>query len=83
MVRMPCGFPAGTPTSSHRRRLAIGRARRRSPTGAKGGPIMSKDSTSKANVKKKGKTIKEKQAAKRLKRTQQNGHASNIPSTGH
>ena len=44
---------------------------------------MSKDSTSKANIKKKGKTIKEKQAAKRLKRTQQNDHASNIPSTGH
>ena len=35
---------------------------------------MSKDSTSKANVKKKGKTIKEKQTAKRLKRDEQNGH---------
>ena len=44
---------------------------------------MSKDSTTKANVKKKGKTIKEKQAAKRLKRDQQNGRSSNIPSTGH
>jgi hypothetical protein len=45
--------------------------------------IMSKDSTTKANVKKKGKTIKEKQTAKRLKRNDQNGHSSNIPPTGH
>ena len=44
---------------------------------------MSKDSTTKANVKKKGKTIKEKQTAKRLKRDEQNGHSSHIPSTGH
>jgi hypothetical protein len=44
---------------------------------------MSKDSTTKANVKKKGKTIKEKQTAKRLKRDEQNGRSSNIPSTGH
>jgi hypothetical protein len=44
---------------------------------------MSKDSTSKANVKKKGKTIKEKQTAKRLKRDEQSGHSSNIPTTGH
>jgi hypothetical protein len=48
-----------------------------------GGSIMSKDSTSKANVKKKGKTIKEKQTAKRLKRDEQSGHSSNIPPTGH
>jgi hypothetical protein len=44
---------------------------------------MSKDSTTKANVKKKGKTIKEKQTAKRQKRDAQNGHSSNIPPTGH
>ena len=44
---------------------------------------MSKGQTTKANVKKKGKTIKEKQTAKREKRDQQNGHASNIPTTGH
>jgi hypothetical protein len=44
---------------------------------------MSKDSTTKANVKKKGKTIKEKQSAKRLKREEQKGHTSNIPPTGH
>jgi len=44
---------------------------------------MSKDSTTKANVKKKGKTIKEKQAAKRVKRDEQKGHSSNIPPTGH
>jgi hypothetical protein len=44
---------------------------------------MSKDSTSKANVKKKGKSIKEKQTAKRLKRDEQNGHSSKIPPTGH
>lgn len=43
---------------------------------------MSKDSTSKANVKKKGKTTKEKQTAKRLKRDEQNGHSSNILPTG-
>lgn len=44
---------------------------------------MSKDSTTKANVKKKGKTIKEKQTEKRLKRDKLNGHSSNIPTTGH
>ncbi len=43
---------------------------------------MSKDSTSKANVKKKGKTTKEKQTAKRLKRDEQNGKSSNVVSTG-
>jgi len=48
-----------------------------------GGSIMSKDLSAKANVKKKGKTIKEKQAAKRVKRAEQNGHSSNIPPTGH
>ncbi|MFF5294367.1 hypothetical protein [Paractinoplanes globisporus] len=48
-----------------------------------GGSIMSKDSNSKANVKKKGKTIKEKQTAKRLKRDEQKGHSSLIPPTGH
>ena len=42
---------------------------------------MSKDSTTKANVKKKGKTIKEKQTAKRLKREEQNGHSTNVLST--
>jgi hypothetical protein len=44
---------------------------------------MSKDPTTKANVKKKGKTIKEKQTAKRLKRDEQKGHTSNIPPSGH
>ncbi|GIF40115.1 hypothetical protein [Actinoplanes xinjiangensis] len=43
---------------------------------------MSKDSTAKANVKKKGKSIKEKQTAKRLKRDEQAGRASTIPPTG-
>lgn len=42
---------------------------------------MSKDSTTKANVKKKGKTIKEKQTAKRLKRDEQNAHSTNVVST--
>jgi hypothetical protein len=50
---------------------------------AQGGSIMSKDSTAKTNVKKKGKTIKEKQTAKRLKRDEQKGHSSSIPPTGH
>ncbi|MEU4337334.1 hypothetical protein AB0F59_22265 [Micromonospora lupini] len=49
---------------------------------APGGSIMSKDSTTKANVKKKGKTTKEKQTAKRLKRDEQNGRSSNIVPTG-
>jgi hypothetical protein len=53
------------------------------PGPLQGGSTMSKDSTTKANVKKKGKTTKEKQTAKRLKRAEQNGHSSNIPSTGH
>ncbi|WP_281179683.1 hypothetical protein [Actinoplanes subtropicus] len=44
---------------------------------------MSKDSRTKANIKKKGKTIKEKQTAKRLRRDKENGHNSNIPPTGH
>jgi hypothetical protein len=44
---------------------------------------MSKDAKTKANVKKKGKTIKEKQTAKREKRDEQHGHNSNIPTTGH
>lgn len=44
---------------------------------------MSKDSTTKANIKKKGKTTKEKQTAKRLKRDEKNGHSSAIPPTGH
>jgi hypothetical protein len=43
---------------------------------------MSKDSTSRANVKKKGKTTKEKQTAKRLKRDEQKVRSS-IPPTGH
>lgn len=42
---------------------------------------MSKDSTTKANVKKKGKSIKEKQTAKRLKRDEQAGSSSNIVPT--
>ena len=44
---------------------------------------MSKDSTAKTNVKKKGKTIKEKQTAKRLKREEQSTRSSKIPPTGH
>ena len=44
---------------------------------------MSKDATTKANVKKKGKTIKEKQTAKRVKREEASGQSSKIPSTGH
>ena len=43
---------------------------------------MSKDPTAKANVKKKGKTIKEKQTAKRVKREDQSGSSSKIPPAG-
>jgi hypothetical protein len=46
---------------------------------AQKGPAMSKDPKAKTNVKKKGKTIKEKQTAKREKRETQTGHSSNIP----
>jgi hypothetical protein len=62
---------------------AVTRARLHVYRPVPGGSIMSKGSTTKANVKKKGKTIKEKQSAKRLKREEQKGHSSNIPSTGH
>jgi len=44
---------------------------------------MSDKSPRKANRKKQGKTLKEKQAAKREKRIQQEGHISNVPPTGH
>jgi hypothetical protein len=47
------------------------------------GIIMSDKSPRKANGKKQGKTLKEKQAAKRVKRTMQAGKTSNIPPTGH
>jgi hypothetical protein len=58
-------------------------AHRKFTTFARERLIMSKGTTSKANVKKKGKTLKEKQTAKRVKREEQNGHSSNIPPTGH
>ncbi len=44
---------------------------------------MSDKSPRKANGKKQGKTLKEKQAAKKLKRTMRAAKASNIPPTGH
>jgi hypothetical protein len=44
---------------------------------------MSDKSPRKANGKKQGKTLKEKQAAKKAKRIQQAGHISNVPPTGH
>jgi len=44
---------------------------------------MSDKSPHKANVKKQGKTLKEKQTAKKLKRSMQAGRTSNIPPTGH
>jgi hypothetical protein len=43
---------------------------------------MSKDAKSRGNVKKKGKTLKEKQTAKREKRDDQHNHTSNVPPTG-
>jgi hypothetical protein len=70
------GSGCGTDSGSTARKLHVHRP-------FQGGSIMSKDSTTKANVKKKGKTIKEKQTAKRLKRDEQNGHSSSIPATGH
>jgi hypothetical protein len=44
---------------------------------------MSDKSPRKGNGKKLGKTLKEKQAAKREKRIKQAGNTSNIPPTGH
>jgi hypothetical protein len=44
---------------------------------------MHEKSPRKGSVKKKGKTLKEKQHAKKLKRVQQAGRTSNIPPTGH
>jgi len=44
---------------------------------------MPAKSPAKDSPKKKGKTLKEKQTAKREKRTQQEGNASRIPPTGH
>ena len=43
---------------------------------------MSDKSPRKANGKKQGKTLKEKQTAKRVKRINQAGKTSNIPPTG-
>jgi hypothetical protein len=44
---------------------------------------MSGKSPRKTNAKKQGKTLKEKQTEKRIKRDQQGGQTSNIPTTGH
>jgi hypothetical protein len=44
---------------------------------------MPEKSPQRGNAKKKGKTLKEKQTAKREKRTEQEGHNSKIPPTGH
>ena len=44
---------------------------------------MANKSPRKANGKKLGKTLKEKQTAKRVKRIKQAGKTSNIPPTGH
>jgi hypothetical protein len=83
-VRMRYGFHRRHADFSRTARTQIRQVSRRSCTDPfQGGSIMSKDSTTKANVKKKGKTTKEKQTAKRLKRDEQSGHSSKIPSTGH
>jgi hypothetical protein len=44
---------------------------------------MSGKSPRKDSDKKVGKTLKEKQTAKRVKRTEESGHTSKIPPTGH
>jgi hypothetical protein len=44
---------------------------------------MSDKSPKKTNAKKPGKTLKEKQTAKRLKRAEKTVRTSNIPPTGH
>lgn len=50
---------------------------------AREGILMANKSPRKANGKKLGKTLKEKQTAKRVKRIKQAGKTSNIPPTGH
>jgi hypothetical protein len=47
------------------------------------GVTMSDKSPRKANEKKQGKTLKEKQTAKKMKRIKQEGHVSTVPPTGH
>jgi hypothetical protein len=58
-------------------------AGRTAAVAASGGVVMANKSPQKANGKKQGKTLKEKQTAKRLKRIQQAVRTSNIPPTGH
>ena len=50
---------------------------------AREGILMANKSPRKTNGKKLGKTLKEKQTAKRMKRIKQAGKTSNIPPTGH
>jgi hypothetical protein len=52
-------------------------------THAAEGTFMSDKSPQKANVKKQGKTLKEKRAAKRMKRIRQADHRSNFPVDRH
>jgi hypothetical protein len=58
-------------------------AGRTAAVAASEGVVMANKSPRKANGKKQGKTLKEKQTAKRLKRIQQAVRTSNIPPTGH
>lgn len=53
------------------------------PVAAREGILMANKSPRKTNGKKVGKTLKEKQTAKRVKRITQAGKASNIPPTDH
>jgi hypothetical protein len=59
------------------------RAGRQAAVATSEGIVMANKSPRKANSKKQGKTLKEKQTAKRLKRVQQAAKTSNIPPTGH
>jgi hypothetical protein len=58
-------------------------AGRTTAVAANEGVLMANKSPKKANSKKQGKTLKEKQTAKRLKRIEHTVRTSNIPPTGH
>jgi hypothetical protein len=59
------------------------RLRRARSAGTGRGVIMSDRSPQKANAKKQGQTLKEKRAAKKMKKTRLADTASKIPPTGH
>lgn len=74
------GAGCADPQASAHSRPVTGSA---NSTSANEGVIMSDKSPQKANAKKQGKTLKEKRAAKRIKKIKQADKTSKIPPTGH